>query len=142
MIKTSQSRSPFSRADFQSSLSTGTRKNKTSFWFSMFLVSEPFMNAKNLNSKIPSWFFYFFIDMIDRSNPLQVLLEKGILKICSKFTGEHPCRSVISIKSQSNFIEITFWHGYPPVNLQHIFRTPFLKNYLGELLLDWYYLGL
>ena len=136
MIKTSQSRSPFSRADFQSSLSTGTRKNKTSFWFSMFLVSEPFMNAKNLNSKIPSWFFYFFIDMIDRSNPLQVLLEKGILKICIKFTGEHPCRSVISIKSQSNFIEITFWHGYPPVNLQHIFRTPFLKNYLGELLLD------
>ena len=136
MIKTSQSRSPFSRADFQSSLSTGTRKNKTSFWFSMFLVSEPFMNAKNLNSKIPSWFFYFFIDMIDRSNPLQVLLEKGILKICSKFTGEHPCRSVISIKSQSNFIEITFWHGYTPVNLQHIFRTPFLKNYLGELLLD------
>ena len=136
MIKTSQSRSSFSRADFQSSLSTGTRKNKTSFWFSMFLVSEPFMNAKNLNSKIPSWFFYFFIDMIDRSNPLQVLLEKGILKICSKFTGEHPCRSVISIKSQSNFIEITFWHGYPPVNLQHIFRTPFLKNYLGELLLD------
>ena len=136
MIKISQSRSPFSRADFQSSLSTGTRKNKTSFWFSMFLVSEPFMNAKNLNSKIPSWFFYFFIDMIDRSNPLQVLLEKGILKICSKFTGEHPCRSVISIKSQSNFIEITFWHGYPPVNLQHIFRTPFLKNYLGGLLLD------
>ena len=24
-------------------------------------------------------------------------LRKGILKICSKFTGEHPCRSVISM---------------------------------------------
>ena len=24
------------------------------------------------------------------------------LKICSKFTGEHPCRSVVSIKSHSN----------------------------------------
>ena len=27
-----------------------------------------------------------------------MLLEKGVLKICRKFTGEHPCRSVISIK--------------------------------------------
>ena len=31
------------------------------------------------------------------------VLGKGVLKICSKFTGEHPCRSVISIKLQSNF---------------------------------------
>ena len=28
----------------------------------------------------------------------EVFLLKGVLKICSKFTGEHPCRSVISIK--------------------------------------------
>ena len=34
---------------------------------------------------------------IQRSTP-EVLLGKGFLKICSKFTGEHPCRSVISIK--------------------------------------------
>ena len=34
---------------------------------------------------------------IFRSNHPEVFLEKGILKICSKFT-EHPCRSVISIK--------------------------------------------
>ena len=26
-----------------------------------------------------------------------MFLGKGVLKICSKFTGEHPCRSVISI---------------------------------------------
>ena len=29
---------------------------------------------------------------------------------------------------QSNFIEITLRHGCSPVNLLHIFRTPFLKN--------------
>ena len=29
-----------------------------------------------------------------------MFLGKGVLKICSKFTGEHPCRSVISIKLQ------------------------------------------
>ena len=33
-----------------------------------------------------------------RSSHPEVFLEKGVLKICSKFTGEHPCRSVISIK--------------------------------------------
>ena len=36
----------------------------------------------------------------------EVFLEKGALEICSKFTGEHPCRSVISIKllhSKSHF---------------------------------------
>ena len=34
--------------------------------------------------------------------PPEVLLVKGVLKICSKFTGELPCRSVISIKLQSS----------------------------------------
>ena len=33
-----------------------------------------------------------------RSIPPEVILEKGVLKICSEFTREHPCRSVISIK--------------------------------------------
>ena len=41
----------------------------------------------------------------------KVLLGKSILIICSKFTGEHPCRSVISIKLLCNFIEITLEHG-------------------------------
>ena len=31
-----------------------------------------------------------------------MLVRKCVLKICSKFTGEHPCLSVISIKLQSN----------------------------------------
>ena len=33
-----------------------------------------------------------------RSSHPEVFLVKGVLKICSKFTGEHPCQSVISIK--------------------------------------------
>ena len=60
-----------------------------------------------------------------------MLLVKGVLKICSKFTGEHPCRSVISINLQSNFIEITLQHMCCPVNLLHIFRTPFLRTPLA-----------
>ena len=34
-----------------------------------------------------------------RSGRREVFLEKCVLKICSKFTGEHPYQSVISIKS-------------------------------------------
>ena len=37
-----------------------------------------------------------------RSSPPEVFLGKGVLKICRKFTGEHPCRSAVSIKLQSN----------------------------------------
>ena len=48
---------------------------------------------------------------------------------------KHPCWSAISIKLQSNFIEITLRHGCSTVNLLHIFRTPFLKNTFGWLLL-------
>ena len=33
-----------------------------------------------------------------RSSHPEVFLGKGILEICSKFTGEHPSRSAISIK--------------------------------------------
>ena len=74
--------------------------------------------------------------MIYRSSHSEVFLGKGVLKICSKFTGEHPCRSAISIKLLCNFIEISFHHGCSAVNLLHIFRTPFLKNTSGGLLLD------
>ena len=65
----------------------------------------------------------------------EVFLGKIVLKICSKFTGEHPCRSMISIKLQSNFIEITLRHGCSSVNLLHIFRSPFYRNTYGGMLL-------
>ena len=65
----------------------------------------------------------------------QMFLRKSVLKIYRKFTREHPCRSVISIKLLSNFIEIAFWYGCSPVHLLHIFRTPFPRNTSGWLLL-------
>ena len=46
-----------------------------------------------------------------RCSNRDVFLGKVAMKICSKFTGKHPCRSPISIKLQSNFIEITLRHG-------------------------------
>ena len=40
---------------------------------------------------------------IRNSHP-EVFLRKGVLKICSEFTGKHPCRSVISIKLLSAWV--------------------------------------
>ena len=49
-----------------------------------------------------------------------MFLRKSVLKIRSKFTGDHPCRSVISIKL---LIEIILRHMCSPVNLLNIFRA-------------------
>ena len=65
------------------------------------------------------------------SSPPEVFLRKCVLIICSKPTGEHPCRIVM----QSNFIEIPIRDVCSPVNLLHIFRTPFSQNKSGRLLL-------
>ena len=45
------------------------------------------------------------------------------------------CGTVILIKLQSNFLEITLRHGYSSVNFLHIFITSFPKNTSGGLLL-------
>ena len=66
-----------------------------------------------------------------RSSCPKAFLRKGVLKICSKITGEHPCRSAISIKMQRNFIEITLRHGCSPVN------SPFARTTSGGLLPIW-----
>ena len=65
------------------------------------------------------------LEQIVRSSHPKVFLGKGVLKICNKFTGEHPCQSATS----------ALRHGYSLVNLLHIFRIPFLKNTSGGLLL-------
>ena len=74
--------------------------------------------------------YYFF-----KSRPQEVFLGKGVLKKCSKFTGEHPRRNVISIKLQSDIIEITLWRGCSPVNLLCMFTTYFPRNTFGGPLL-------
>ena len=56
--------------------------------------------------------------------------------MCSKFTGGHPCQSVISIRLFSIVIEITLRYVCSSANLLHIFRTAFYKNTSGGLLLD------
>ena len=78
------------------------------------------------------------IDTNIRSGHPEVFLEEVVLKMCSKFTGEHPCWSVISIKLLCNFFEIALRRGCSPINLLLFFRTPFPKNTSEELLLNIY----
>ena len=59
---------------------------------------------------------YHEMNLKYKSSRPEVFLGKNVLKICSKFTREHPCRSAISIKLQS--------------------RTPFPKNTSRWLLLE------
>ena len=83
-----------------------------------------------------------------RSSPPDVLLGKVVLKKCSKFTEEHPCRSTISIKllyrrtpmPKCDFNKVA--KRCSLVNLLHIFRTPFPRNNPGGLLksVDEFYL--
>ena len=66
------------------------------------ILAMKFIFSKVTNSLIPTTF---------RSSGPQVFLRKGVLKICNKYTGEHPCRSVIWIKLLCNFIEIPLSMG-------------------------------
>ena len=66
----------------------------------------------------------------NRDSPPEVSLQKGFLKICCTFTGEHPCQRVISIK-----LQIALRHGCFLVNLLRIFRTTCPKKSFRGLLL-------
>ena len=52
-----------------------------------------------------------------QKQPSRVVLKKRCSEKCSKLAGEHSCRSMISIKFQSNFIEIALRPWCSPVNL-------------------------
>ena len=98
-----------------------------------FLLEEKYptiMRKKACSDWVEYWHFETY-----RSSPPDVVLGKGVLKICIKFTGEHSCRSVISIKLRSSFIEIILRHRCSPVNLLHIFRVPLPRNTSGRLVL-------
>ena len=72
---------------------------------------------------------------VNRSNPPEFFLGKGVLKTCITVTGENPCRSAISIKFLWNFVEIAVQQECSPVNFLHFFKTPFPKTTSRRLLL-------
>ena len=77
------------------------------------LFREKFFFCKiHKKTSVPESFFNEVTDRsVPRSSRLEVFCEKDFLKMCSKFTGEHPRQNLISIKLLCNFIEITLCHG-------------------------------
>ena len=92
-----------------------------SFKFSPFKSNQFFHSCKIFINEI-------FIEWLKQPS-------KGVLIISSKYTAEHPYRSVILIKLLSNFVEITLWHGCS-IKMLHIFSIFsehfFLRTHLGE----------
>ena len=59
-----------------------------------------------------------------------MFLEKDVLKICSKFSGEHACRSVISIKLKSNLLNFLKTHPFsnPKISKSTIYLQLYYKG--------------
>ena len=68
-----------------------------------FSVSPLLFLGYCLNFVKVSWILSTYPKQLFRSSHPEVFLRKGALKKCSKFTGEHPCRSVTSVKLLWNF---------------------------------------
>ena len=99
------------------------------------MIDGQAINTIKITAKRPFSSSYPLITTLKSSHP-EVFLGKYVPKICSKCTGEHSCRSAISIKLLCNFIEIALRHGCAAVNLLDIFRKSFIKNTSRWLLLN------
>ena len=71
------------------------------------------------NLKVRIWFNYL------HKQPFRGVLKKSCSENMQQIYRRTPTPKC---DLQSNFIEITLRHGCSPVNLLHIFRTPFLKG--------------
>ena len=105
------------------------------YLYCVFLTLMWYLNKRTKNTS-SSWHHAGYPEAALQSCPY----GKLFWKICRKFTGEHPCRSVISMNLLCNFIEIALWHGCSPVNLLHILITLFPSNTSRRMLLDIYWL--
>ena len=79
----------------------------------MFLENNTYLTERLLMKKLSKTHILFKEPKIAliRSSPSEVFLRKGVLKICSKFTKERPCRVI-------------------QIYVMHIFRIPFLRTAL------------
>ena len=89
----------------------------TTFWSVVLIRSRYLFEARRL--KVPRTLIGIYIN--SNLQNLETAEEATILKIYMLL--------------QSNFIEITLWHGCSPVNLLHIFRAYFPKTTPGWPLL-------
>ena len=78
---------------------------------------------------------FFLRCFLLQKQPSRRVLRKKCSENMQQIYRRRPIRKCGFKTFQSNFIEIALRHGCSPVNLLHNFRTPFLKNTSGWLLL-------
>ena len=66
-----------------------------------------------------------------RNSPRRCAIEKGVLKIFSKFIGKHLRQSLFFNKIAA--LSLRLWHGRFPVNFAKFPRMPFLQSTSGRL---------
>ena len=91
-------------------------------------------NRPKIGKILEKWLLRISFLVKFRSSHPEVFLG-GALKICSKFAGEHSCRSAISIKLLCSFIEITLRHGCSAVNWLIFSEHLFYKSSYGVMFL-------
>ena len=90
------------------------------------------------------WTFFIALHISTRAldynelekQPYRCVLRKRCSEKMQQIYWRTPMPKCDFNKFQSNFTEITLRHGCSPVNLLHIFRTPFPKNTSRGLLLE------
>ena len=93
-------------------------------------LKQKIINITDLSKFLCLQFFFYYIENLwmlsvnFRSSRSELFLGKGVLKICSQFTGEHRCRSA------SSHFEV----GVTLTVIVNILRTPFPISTSGWLL--------
>ena len=83
----------------------------------------------NWNTIFTRWILWELVKTVLQYSPVDIL-SKGCSKLCSKFTGEHPCWSLISICHK-----VKLHHKFCRVDLLHNSRAFFYlyQRYVSHL---------
>ena len=85
-------------------------RKKRNSWLRLFKLNSIWFEKykRNINRHCAIKKRVAYIYMYRNSHP-EVFLGKRVLKICSRFTGENPCRSAISVKLQLYWNRTSAW---------------------------------
>ena len=93
----------------------------------------------NKTCKLGKWFLLQFLSEVpnvdDQKQPPTGVPRKRCSEIMQQIYRRAPMPKRDFNKVASSFIEMAFQHGCSPINLLHIFRTPFPQKTSGWLLL-------
>ena len=106
-------------------------------------MKEPFKQVwwEYFRKKSPSWTFDRILNTTIRSSRPDVFCEKGILRNFVKFTGKHLRQGLFFNKvaglRPATLLKKRLWCRCFPVNFTKFLRTPFFREHIWWLLLNY-----